>query len=102
MSNHNQFYKDINGVAKCEQFLFMLDPVTKLSTVRKLKKLNIETNKGAIASTIRALLELWSSDKLMILSDDALGNHEIDNIIWKKQIEYHYMFTASKNKRSNM
>lgn len=76
---------------RMSQFNFMLDDLTKLEALKKLKENGLDTKKGTLSALIRVLLAQFA---------------ESDSPEW---IEYtchlvrqEYLFTTKKNKRSTM
>lgn len=81
---------DIRDVSKMSQFTFYLDDMTKLNALKKLQSLGLDTKKGAMAATIRTLMNMFAEGKLDNLPDLA------------ERIEAEYLFTTKKNKRSSL
>lgn len=84
--------KELREHSRMKAFTFMLDDVTKLEVLKKLKAIGFDTKKGSISALIRVLLnefaELHAGDPIM----PELA----------KKIEDEYLFTTKKNKRSTM
>lgn len=72
-------------------FTFYIDDLTKLKTIRKLKDLGLDTEKGSISATIRVLLTCFAENKFDSLIDD------IQNSVINE-----YILTTKKNKRSSL
>lgn len=73
-------------------FNFYLDDLTKLKVIQKLKANGIETEKGAIASVIRVLLNYFAN----LPDGDVLSDYIIEGVTLE------YTFTTKKNKRSSL
>ena len=73
-------------------FTLYIDDITKLKTIKKLKRLGIDEKKGSLATTIRVLLKLFACDV-----KDNPTDEEIAELIHKE-----YLFTTKKNKRSSL
>lgn len=72
-------------------FTFMLDDITKLEVLNKLKENGLDTKKGTLSALIRVLLSQFA---------------ETDSPEWIEYtcnlVEQEYIFTTKKNKRSSM
>ena len=77
--------------SKMSAFTFYLDDLTKLAVMKKLKELGLDTAKGSLSATIRALLQDFATE------DNAARNNYL-----KSKIEIEYLFTTKKNKRSTL
>ena len=73
-------------------FTFMLDNVTKLCVLQKLKENGLDTKKGTISALIRVLLNYFTD----LSSDDPTFEYIV------QKVEEEYLFTTKKNKRSTM
>lgn len=88
----NEHEKELREHSRMKAFTFMLDDITKLKVLKKLKALGLDTKKGSISALIRVLLnefaEVHAGDPVM--SELA------------KKVKEEYIFTTKKNKRSTM
>lgn len=73
-------------------FNFYLDDLTKQKVMQKLKANGVETEKGAIASVIRVLLNYFAN----LPDGDTLSDYIIEGVTLE------YTFTTKKNKRSRL
>lgn len=73
-------------------FTFMLDDVTKLLVLQKLRKNKLDTKKGTMSALIRVLLNYFVS----LIQDDPTLEYIV------QEVEKEYLFTTKKNKRSTM
>ena len=73
-------------------FTFMLDDVTKMLVLQKLRENNLNTKKGTISALIRVLLNYFTD----LIPDDPTFEYIV------QQVEEEYIFTTKKNKRSTM
>ena len=73
-------------------FTFMLDDVTKLLVLQKLRENGLDTKKGTISALIRVLLNYFTD----LIPDDPTFEYIV------RQIEAEYTFTTKKNKRSTL
>lgn len=73
------------------QFNFMLDDLTKLQVLKKLKENGLDTKKGSISALIRVLLAQFA---------------ESDSPEWIEYtchlVKQEYLFTTKRNKRSTL
>ena len=73
------------------QFNFMLDDLTKLQVLKKLKENGLDTKKGSISALIRVLLAQFA---------------ESDSPEWIEYtchlVKQEYLFTTKRNKRSTV
>ena len=84
--------KELREHSRMKAFTFMLDDITKLEVLRKLKKYGLDTKKGSISALIRVLLNYFVD-----LADD-----DIDIEYFVRKVNEEYLFTTKKNKRSTM
>ena len=88
----NEEKRFVREHTRMKAFTFMLDDVTKLEVLKKLKAIGVDTKKGSISALIRVLLnefvEVHAGDPVM--SELA------------RKIKEEYIFTTKKNKRSSM
>ena len=70
----------------------MLDDVTKLLVLQKLKENGLDTKKGTISALIRVLLNYFTD----LIPDDPTFEYIV------QKVEEEYLFTTKKNKRSTM
>jgi hypothetical protein len=73
-------------------FTFMLDDVTKLLVLQKLRENGLDTKKGTISALIRVLLNYFTD----LIPDDPTFEYIV------QQIAEEYTFTTKKNKRSTL
>lgn len=73
-------------------FTFMLDDVTKLKVLQKLRENGLDTKKGSMSALIRVLLNNFTE----LYDDDPTLEYVL------KEVEKEYLFTTKKNKRSTM
>jgi hypothetical protein len=83
--------KLIRENTKMKLFNFYLDDVTKYEVLKKLRELGVDTKKGAIAATIRVLLNIF------VESEDE----SFDTFV-AERVELEYLLTTKKNKRSRL
>ena len=84
--------KELREHSRMKAFTFMLDDITKLEVLQKLKKYGLDTKKGSISALIRVLLNYFVD-----LTDD-----DIDIEYFVHKVNEEYLFTTKKNKRSTM
>ena len=84
--------KELREHMSMKAFTFMLDDVTKLLVLQKLREMGLDTKKGSISALIRVLLNHFAATPI---ADPAM-------IELAKEIEEEYLFTTKKNKRSTM
>lgn len=88
----NEHKRELREHMSMKAFTFMLDDVTKLIVLQKLKELGLDTKKGSISALIRVLLNHFAATST---ADPAMTE-------LTKEIEEEYIFTTKKNKRSTM
>lgn len=84
--------KELREHSRMKAFTFMLDDLTKLSVLQKLRVNGLDTEKGTISALIRVLLNYFA---------DLPGNDPTLKQLLDK-VEEEYLFTTKKNKRSTM
>ena len=84
--------KELREHMSMKAFTFMLDDITKLCVLQKLRLNGLDTKKGTISALIRVLLNYFAE-----LSPD---DPAFELIVQK--VEEEYLFTTKKNKRSTM
>ena len=84
--------KELREHMSMKAFTFMLDDVTKLLVLQKLREIGLDTKKGSISALIRVLLNHFAATPT---ADPAM-------IELAKEVEEEYLFTTKKNKRSTM
>lgn len=88
----NKHEKELREHSRMKAFTFMLDDITKLKVLKKLKALGLDTKKGSISALIRVLLNDFA--------EVPAGHPGMSELA--KQVEEEYLFTTKKNKRSTM
>ena len=88
----NEHKKELREHSRMKAFTFMLDDVTKLEVLKKLKALGLDTKKGSISALIRVLLNEFAECPAGLPGMSELA----------KKVEEEYLFTTKKNKRSTM
>lgn len=88
----NDEKRELRAHMAMKPFNFMLDDVTKLYVLQKLRENGLDTKKGTISALIRVLLNYFVD----LLPDDPTFEYLVD------QVEQEYLFTTKKNKRSSM
>lgn len=88
----NEHKRELREHMSMKAFTFMLDDVTKLLVLQKLKELGLDTKKGSISALIRVLLNHFATTPT---ADPVMTE-------LAKEIEEEYVFTTKKNKRSTM
>lgn len=83
--------RDIRLNTRMKAFTFMLDDVTKLQVLQKLKINDCDTKKGTLSALIRVLLTQFAE------SDSPEWIEHTCNLVQQE-----YLFTTKKNKRSTM
>ena len=86
--------KEKQALRECKSmkaFTFMLDDVTKLEVLKKLRENNLDTKKGSISALIRVLLAQFAE------TDSPEWTEVVCNAVREE-----YLFTTKKNKRSTM
>lgn len=84
--------KELREHMSMKAFTFMLDDVTKLLVLQKLKENGLDTKKGTISALIRVLLNHFAD----LIPDDPTFEYIV------RKVEEEYIFTTKKNKRSTM
>ena len=85
----NEHKRELREHMSMKAFTFMLDDVTKMLVLQKLRENNLDTKKGTISALIRVLLNYF-------IPDDPTFEYIV------QQVEEEYVFTTKKNKRSTM
>ena len=88
----NEHKRELREHMSMKAFTFMLDDVTKMLVLQKLRENNLDTKKGTISPLIRVLLNYFTD----LIPDDPTFEYII------QQVEEEYIFTTKKNKRSTM
>lgn len=88
----NEHKRELREHMSMKAFTFMLDDVTKMLVLQKLRENNLDTKKGTISALIRVLLNYFTD----LIPDDPTFEYIV------KQVEEEYVFTTKKNKRSTM
>jgi hypothetical protein len=73
-------------------FTFMLDDVTKVKLVKRLREAGCDSEKGTLSALIRVLLNEFAE----LPDDDPVL------IYLLLEVEKEYLYTTKKNKRSTM
>lgn len=81
--------KMVRGAENMSAFTFYLDDYTKVRVLEKLRRVGLDTKKGALSATIRVLLNEFAEDT------------SAESSIVEK-IKNEYLFTTKKNKRSSL
>lgn len=84
--------KELREHSRMKAFTFMLDDITKLEVLKKLKAIGLDTKKGSISALIRVLLTHFA--------ETPAGDPVMDELA--KEVKKEYLFTTKKNKRSTM
>ena len=84
--------KELREHSRMKAFTFMLDDITKLEVLKKLKVLGLDTKKGSISALIRVLLNHFA--------ETPAGDPVMDELA--TEVKREYLFTTKKNKRSTM
>lgn len=84
--------KELREHMSMKAFTFMLDDVTKLCVLQKLRLNGLDTKKGTISALIRVLLNYFTE----LSPDDPTFEYIV------QKVEEEYLFTTKKNKRSTM
>lgn len=84
--------RELREQMSMKAFTFMLDDVTKLLVIQKLKENGLDTKKGSISALIRVLLNHFAD----LDPEDPTFMYII------QKVEEEYIFTTKKNKRSTM
>lgn len=84
--------KELREHSRMKAFTFMLDDITKLEVLKKLKAIGLDTKKGSISALIRVLLNHFA--------ETPAGDPVMDELV--KEVKKEYLFTTKKNKRSTM
>ena len=88
----NEHKRELREHMSMKAFTFMLDDVTKMLVLQKLRENNLDTKKGTISALIRVLLNSFTD----LIPDDPTFEYIV------QQVEEEYLFTTKKNKRSTM
>lgn len=88
----NDEKRELRAHMTMKPFNFMLDDVTKLYVLQKLRENGLDTKKGTISALIRVLLNYFVD----LSPEDPAFEYLVD------QVEQEYLFTTKKNKRSSM
>lgn len=88
----NEHKRELREHMSMKAFTFMLDDVTKMLVLQKLRELGLDTKKGSISALIRVLLNHFAE---LPLNDPAMAE-------LVREVEEEYLFTTKKNKRSTM
>lgn len=83
--------REIRENSSMRAFTFMLDDVTKLEVLKKLRENGLDTAKGTLSALIRVLLRQFAET----------DSPEWEEVVYQ-QVEEEYLFTTKKNKRSTM
>jgi hypothetical protein len=84
--------KELRKHMSMKAFTFMLDDITKLSVLQKLRINGLDTEKGTLSALIRVLLNYFA---------ELPGNDPTFKQLCGK-VKEEYLFTTKKNKRSTM
>jgi hypothetical protein len=84
--------RELREHMRMKQFTFMLDDVTKLKVLQKLKENGLETKKGSMSALIRVMLNQFCE-----MNEDGIAFN-----LLLQEVEKEYLFTTKKNKRSTM
>ena len=84
--------KELREHMAMKAFTFMLDDITKLCVLQKLRVNGLDTEKGTMSALIRVLLNYFAE----LPGNDPTLKSIID------KVESEYIFTTKKNKRSTM
>lgn len=88
----NEEKRELREHMSMKAFTFMLDDVTKMLVLRKLREAGLDTEKGTISALIRVLLNYFTD----LIPDDPTFEYIV------REVENEYTFTTKKNKRSTM
>ena len=83
--------RELRKHSSMKAFTFMLDDVTKLEVLKRLKENGCDTKKGTLSALIRVLLNHFANT-----SNDDFLEYVFD------EVQKEYLFTTKKNKRSSM
>lgn len=83
--------REIQEHSRMKAFTFMLDDITKLEVLKKLRENGQDTKKGTLSALIRVLLRQFAET----------DSPEWEDVVYQ-QVEEEYLFTTKKNKRSTM
>ena len=87
----NDQKKELREHMTMRAFTFMLDDITKVEVLKKLRENGLDTQKGTISALIRVLLRQFAET----------DSPEWEEVVFQ-QVEEEYLFTTKKNKRSTM
>ena len=90
MTNNEK--RELREHMRMRAFTFMLDDLTKVEVLKKLRENGLDTKKGTISALIRVLLNYFTD----LIPDDPTFEYIV------QQVEEEYLFTTKKNKRSTM
>ena len=90
LTNHEK--RELRAHMTMKTFNFMLDDITKLYVLQKLRENGLDTKKGTISALIRVLLNYFVD----LSPDDPIFEYIVD------EVEQEYLFTTKKNKRSSL
>jgi hypothetical protein len=88
----NEEKRELREHMSMKAFTFMLDDVTKMLVLRKLREAGLDSEKGTISALIRVLLHYFTD----LIPDDPTFEYIV------REVENEYTFTTKKNKRSTM
>jgi hypothetical protein len=88
----NEEKRELREHMSMKAFTFMLDDVTKMLVLRKLREAGLDSEKGTISALIRVLLNYFTD----LIPDDPTFEYIV------REVENEYTFTTKKNKRSTM
>lgn len=83
--------KHLREVSNMKAFTFYLDDITKMTVLRKLRELGVDTKKGSLSALIRVLLTEFAENDNSVY-DEYIG----------ARVQEEYLFTTKKNKRSTL
>lgn len=83
--------KHLREVSNMKAFTFYLDDITKMTVLRKLRELGVDTKKGSLSALIRVLLTEFAEN------DNSVYDEYIAT-----RVQEEYLFTTKKNKRSTL
>ncbi|MBR5199790.1 MAG: hypothetical protein IKW20_08215 [Bacteroidales bacterium] len=83
--------RELRNHMRMRAFTFMLDDVTKVKVLKRLREAGCDSEKGTLSALIRVLLNEFAA-----LSDDQVLTYLL------AEVEKEYLYTTKKNKRSTM
>ena len=87
----NDQKKELREHMAMRAFTFMLDDITKVEVLKKLRENGLDTAKGSLSALIRVLLREFAET----------DSPEWEEVVFQ-QVEEEYLFTTKKNKRSTL